>query len=169
MGMSWVLTLLSAGVGYALIGAPRPVSIRGPTAPRVERSKVLVADDIVIDYRHVRDLDTAVAIGGVGFPRDAFKEEEEGERDSRLAVAALVGVAALWGTNFPAVRYLLEDGTTSPAAYAVARFGVAAVALAPFLPRASCRGALVAGAECGAWIAAGRRPASDIDAPRAPR
>ena len=76
--------------------------------------------------------------------------------DEALAVAALVAVAVLWGTNFPAVRYLVSDPVAlSPPAYAVARFGAAALALAPALPRASAPGALAAGCECGLWIAAG--------------
>ena len=62
----------------------------------------------------------------------------------------------LWGTNFPAVRYLVTDPVSlSPAAYAFARFSASALALAPLLGKASSRGALVAGAECGLWIAGG--------------
>merc|ERR1719478_1010159 len=76
--------------------------------------------------------------------------------DDSIAIAALLAVAVLWGTNFPAVRYLVTDPVSlTPAAYSFARFGASALALSPLLPRASSKGALLAGAECGLWIAAG--------------
>ncbi|KAJ1446101.1 hypothetical protein M885DRAFT_625549 [Pelagophyceae sp. CCMP2097] len=76
--------------------------------------------------------------------------------EAALATLALCAVAVLWGTNFPAVRYLVSEPTfLAPATYAAARFGVAAVVVTPLLAKASGRGALLAGAECGCWIAAG--------------
>ena len=108
------------------------------------------------------DLDDVadVVLGEVdGLEVEALSSEVEVEvetGENGLAVAALVAVAVLWGTNFPAVRYLVSDPVSlSPAAYAAARFGLSAVALGPLLPRASNRGALLAGAECGLWIAGG--------------
>ena len=82
--------------------------------------------------------------------------ENTAQESDNIAIAALLAVAVLWGTNFPAVRYLVTDPVSlTPAAYSFARFGASALALSPLLPRASSKGALLAGAECGLWIAAG--------------
>ena len=103
--------------------------------------------------------DDVVTIGDTNDAPVIIGEElvaETAQESDNIAIAALLAVAVLWGTNFPAVRYLVTDPISlTPAAYSFARFGASALALSPLLPRASSKGALLAGAECGLWIAAG--------------
>lgn len=65
-------------------------------------------------------------------------------------------VAVLWGTNFPAVKALIESGLPTEAAAAL-RFGLAAFALSPLLFRNGPlpRELVTGGLECGAWLALG--------------
>ena len=54
--------------------------------------------------------------------------ENTAQESDNIAIAALLAVAVLWGTNFPAVRYLVTDPVSlTPAAYSFARFGASAL------------------------------------------
>ena len=109
---------------------------------------IMVSDDDVVTIGDTSDAPVIIGEELVGL--------ETAQESDNIAIAALLAVAVLWGTNFPAVRYLVTDPISlTPAAYSFARFGASALALSPFLPRASSKGALLAGAECGLWIAAG--------------
>ena len=107
-------------------------------------------EGIMVDVVTIGDTSDAPVIIGEELVENTAQESDN------IAIAALLAVAVLWGTNFPAVRYLVTDPISlTPAAYSFARFGASALALSPLLPRASSKGALLAGAECGLWIAAG--------------
>jgi drug/metabolite transporter (DMT)-like permease len=77
----------------------------------------------------------------------------EGVVEGRLLMLL---VACLWGTNFPAVKAILEAGL-SPSLAAAARFGLAALALSPLLKQGPKleRDLITGGFECGAWLALG--------------
>jgi len=69
----------------------------------------------------------------------------------------MLAVAVLWGSNFPAVKAIMEGGLCAPAA-AAARFTGAALALLPLLTRGDQplpRDLVLGGLECGCWIALG--------------
>jgi hypothetical protein len=78
---------------------------------------------------------------------------DDGVAEGRLLMLL---VACLWGTNFPAVKAILEAGL-SPSLAAAARFGLAALALAPLLKQGPKleRDLVLGGFECGAWLALG--------------
>ena len=66
-------------------------------------------------------------------------------------------VALLWGSNFPAVKAVMDAGLPGSAAAAM-RFSVAAAALFPMLGRAKDGLPLdlvLGGLECGVWLALG--------------
>ncbi|CAM9269168.1 unnamed protein product [Scytosiphon promiscuus] len=66
----------------------------------------------------------------------------------------LLGVALLWGTNFPAVKFIEQHGEVSDATAAFVRFAIAAGASLPFADLGE-REVLFAGMEIGAWVALG--------------
>jgi len=68
--------------------------------------------------------------------------------------ALLLGVAILWGTNFPSVKYLLDQGLT-PDIICAGRFLIAGASLLPFTLNSITREIGVAGAEIGMWISLG--------------
>jgi len=88
---------------------------------------------------------------------------EESDEDSNLSVWAARGlllvVAILWGTNFASVKYLETlcfnpPCNHPPSEAALARFGVAAIAALPFVINQRME-IILAGLECGFWIALG--------------
>lgn len=83
----------------------------------------------------------------------AASAESDGLAEGRLLMLV---VACLWGTNFPAVKAILEAGL-APSMAAAARFVLAAVALSPLLKQGPKleRGLVLGGFECGAWLALG--------------
>lgn len=83
----------------------------------------------------------------------AAADEADSGRGDLGYKAILLCVAALWGTNFPAVRYL-ETFDVSSSSLAVARFGLAAAALLPTLIGKD-RELILAAMECGLWAAIG--------------
>ena len=108
----------------------------------------MVSDDDVVTIGDTSDAPVIIGEELVGL--------ETAQESDNIAIAALLAVAVLWGTNFPAVRYLVTDPVSlTPAAYSFARFGASALALFRLAPASSSKGALLAGAECGLWIAAG--------------
>ncbi|CAM9486055.1 unnamed protein product [Ectocarpus fasciculatus] len=68
--------------------------------------------------------------------------------------ALLVGVALLWGTNFPAVKFVEQHGEVSNATAAFVRFAIAAGASLPFADFRQ-KDVLLAGMEIGVWVALG--------------
>lgn len=88
--------------------------------------------------------------GSVPSPSDSTSDELV---EGRLLMLL---VACLWGTNFPAVKAILEAGL-SPSLAAAARFGLAALALSPLLKQGPKleRELVIGGLECGAWLALG--------------
>jgi len=88
--------------------------------------------------------------GSVPSPSDSTSD---GLVEGRLLMLL---VACLWGTNFPAVKAILEAGL-SPSLAAAARFGLAALALSPLLKQGPKleRELVIGGLECGAWLALG--------------
>jgi len=82
--------------------------------------------------------------------------DEDGAAAKKLEGSLLMlAVAVLWGSNFPAVKAIMESGL-SPAAAAALRFSVAALALLPLLRgRPLPRDLVLGGLECGGWIALG--------------
>jgi hypothetical protein len=71
----------------------------------------------------------------------------------------LLLVAIVWGTNFATVKYLETlcfhpPCNHPPSEFALARFGVAGLASLPFLIRQPSP-VILAGLECGLWIAVG--------------
>jgi len=76
-----------------------------------------------------------------------------------VARGLLLLVAILWGTNFASVKYLETlcfhpPCHHPPSEFAFARFGVAALASAPFLWNQN-KGVILAGLECGVYICLG--------------
>ena len=130
-----------------------PSKLSGVVDDRVaalDRTPSFVEGIMISDVVTIGDTSDAPVIIGEELVAETAQESDN------IAIAALLAVAVLWGTNFPAVRYLVTDPVSlTPAAYSFARFGASALALSPLLPRASSKGALLAGAECGLWIAAG--------------
>ena len=130
-----------------------PSKLAGVVDDRVaalDRTPSFVEGIMISDVVTIGDTSDAPVIIGEELVAETAQESDN------IAIAALLAVAVLWGTNFPAVRYLVTDPVSlTPAAYSFARFGASALALSPLLPRASSKGALLAGAECGLWIAAG--------------
>mmetsp|Transcript_29024 Transcript_29024/g.86674 ORF Transcript_29024/g.86674 Transcript_29024/m.86674 type:complete len:393 (+) Transcript_29024:133-1311(+) len=134
------------------------LAAQGLVAPRPLHRRRAATRRYIIEKDKKVDLDDAIILTAPPPPEVVIVGEETPEEPAgdHLAVAALLAVAVLWGTNFPAVRYLVSDPVAlSPAAYAVSRFGASAVALAPLLGRATSKEALLAGGECGLWIAGG--------------
>lgn len=68
----------------------------------------------------------------------------------------MVAVAMLWGSNFPAVKAIMEGGVSPPEAAAL-RFSIAAAALSPMLVTGGPLPAPLVwgGLECGCWLALG--------------
>eukprot|EP00611_Tribonema_gayanum_P027379 TRINITY_DN6749_c0_g3_i1.p1 TRINITY_DN6749_c0_g3~~TRINITY_DN6749_c0_g3_i1.p1 ORF type:complete len:331 (-),score=76.81 TRINITY_DN6749_c0_g3_i1:4-975(-) len=62
-------------------------------------------------------------------------------------------VAVLWGTNFGTVKFV-QNADISASVAALSRFGIAAVAMSPFLFKGD-KAVFKAGFECGLWIALG--------------
>eukprot|EP00904_Undaria_pinnatifida_P005012 jgi/Undpi1/1640/HiC_scaffold_11.g05030.m1 len=68
--------------------------------------------------------------------------------------ALLLGVAAIWGTNFPVVKFVESHAGVSDATAAFVRFAIAAGAMLPFADWAE-KEVLFAGMEIGAWVSFG--------------
>lgn len=85
---------------------------------------------------------------------------DEGEDLSVWAARGLLLVVAiLWGTNFASVKYLETlcfhpPCNHPPSEAALARFGIAALAAAPFVIKQRMD-IVLAGLECGVWVALG--------------
>jgi hypothetical protein len=86
-------------------------------------------------------------------------EEDPNQSEIWVARGILLLVAAIWGTNFPAVKYL-EDlcfhppCNHFPSEAAFARFGIAALVSFPLLINQR-KDVIMAGLECGFWITLG--------------
>lgn len=70
----------------------------------------------------------------------------------RLVILVLCMV---WATNFAVIKEITAQPDVTTQLYAVSRFTVAAVVMAPFLLQLSSRKVLLQGLECGAWVSAG--------------
>lgn len=83
-------------------------------------------------------------------------EEDTHTPEEKLEGSLLMfAVAILWGSNFPAVKNIMESGLSAPAAAAL-RFTIAAIALLPLLRgKPLPRDLVLGGLECGCWLALG--------------
>ena len=88
-------------------------------------------------------------------PPSVNQRGDAAESDKLEGSILMLAVAVLWGSNFPAVKAIMEGGL-SPAAAAALRFSFAAIALSPLLRKGPLPRELVLGGfECGCWIALG--------------
>ena len=62
---------------------------------------IMVSDDDVVTIGDTSDAPVIIGEELVGL--------ETAQESDNIAIAALLAVAVLWGTNFPAVRYLVTD------------------------------------------------------------
>lgn len=96
------------------------------------------------------------------FDLDSFKRSNK--NDNWIEGAAWRGVVgvlcALWASNFAAAKIILAEPGVDSSLYAVSRFAVAALALAPFAINAVRKTGIDAetvkgAAVCGSWVAFG--------------
>lgn len=67
-------------------------------------------------------------------------------------------ITICWASNFPIIKFVLDElgnGNEEGSLFVAARFGVAGIALLPFLASASSMGAVLAGAQVGLAVAFG--------------
>ena len=96
--------------------------------------------------------------GGEGFSVEAEAAEGLAAPESLWTWrAVMLGITVCWGSNFAVIRYAMDalgGGADDSALFVAARFGVAALALAPFM-RGMSAPAARAGANVGLWVALG--------------
>ena len=94
-------------------GALLALAAHGLVAPRpLHRRRAATRRYIIEDGQKVDAFDDAIILTAPPPPEAVVIGEEpppEEPSGDHLAVAALLAVAVLWGTNFPAVRYLVAD------------------------------------------------------------
>eukprot|EP00443_Scrippsiella_acuminata_P038054 CAMPEP_0115194052 /NCGR_PEP_ID=MMETSP0270-20121206/13875_1 /TAXON_ID=71861 /ORGANISM="Scrippsiella trochoidea, Strain CCMP3099" /LENGTH=359 /DNA_ID=CAMNT_0002607349 /DNA_START=213 /DNA_END=1288 /DNA_ORIENTATION=+ len=94
-------------------------------------------------------------VGSSVLPEHSEHEQWLGALPGWLWRLVILALCVIWATNFAVIKEIMAEPGISAQLYAVSRFTVAAIALAPFLLTLSSREVLLRGIECGSWVAFG--------------